>query len=345
MKPFNRPLYRAALQIEQVLNRESAAPVPSEALQSAWQQLVRSLQRASWAQRHGWRAAHLSLPRDLRYWANELTSAASRLVGHYEAPRQRHPDLTRSIYEDLLALEDEFENVEVDLQEKVLSVTTGPIELEGVPLGRFQIRLKWQKLLEHRAYEALALDPNPAATSSSTTHPHVQSDSLCEGEGRAAIGAALEQGRVLDFFLLVRQVLETYNPGSAYVPLSDWSGVECSDCGVTACEEDSTSCGRCDASLCSDCSRSCSECHRNLCNSCGTVCDGCDTDFCSACLGECTACGERYCGECLTQGQCRSCQEDQETGDEDEDSSAPAAPAESGATVQPVCLGQAGLPA
>lgn len=349
MKPFNRTLYRVALQIERVLQSEAEAPLPTEALQSAWRQLSRSLHRAAWARGKGWRAAKASVPRDLRYWANELTGTVNRVVSHFESQPQRHPDLTRAIYEDLLALEEEFEEVEVDLQEKTLSVTTGPIQLEGIELGRFQVRLKWRKLQEFRAYDVIALEANPAATSSSTTHPHVQSDVLCEGEGRTAIRSALEQGRVLDFFLLVQQVLQTYNSGSAYVHLSDWSGVECSDCGTTASEEDSTSCDRCDSSLCSDCSRSCGNCHRGLCNSCSSLCEGCDTDFCSACLAECTACSEQYCSECLTSGQCSSCHENQENEDEVENAASESeAPAESLATditVQPVCLGEAGVSA
>jgi hypothetical protein len=350
MKPFNRTLYRVALQIEQGLQSEAEAPPPpSEALQFAWRQLSRTLHRAAWARRQGWRGVNLSLPRDLRYWANELTGAVGRVVSHFETRPQSLPNLTRAIYEDLLALEEEFEEVEVDLQEKVLSVTTGPIQLEGIELGRFQVRLKWRKFQESRAYDVLALEANPAATSSSTTHPHVQSDVLCEGEGRTAIRSALEQGRVLDFFLLVQQVLQTYNSGSAYIHLSDWSGVECSDCGTTASEEDSSSCGLCDSSLCSDCSRSCGSCHRCLCNSCSSLCEGCDTDFCSACLTDCTACGERYCSECLTSGQCRSCRENQENEDEEEntapESEAPAESLATDITVQPQCLGEAGVSA
>jgi hypothetical protein len=63
------------------------------------------------------------------------------------------------------------------------------------------------------------------------THPHVREKLLCEGDGAASIRRALAEGRLLDFFTLVRQVLETYNPGSAYVELSRWNGVTCKDCG------------------------------------------------------------------------------------------------------------------
>ena len=31
-------------------------------------------------------------------------------------------------------------------------------------------------------------------------------------------------GRLFDFFVIVRQVLNTYNPHSAYISLEDWDG-------------------------------------------------------------------------------------------------------------------------
>jgi hypothetical protein len=348
MKPFNRTLFRAALQIERVLQNDAEAPPPCEALDSAWRQLSRALHRAAWAKRQGWHAQGSSLSSNLRYWANELTGAVGRLVSHLEAQPQRHTDLSRAIYEDLLAMDEEFEQVEVELREKVLSVTTGPIQLEGIELGRFQVRLRWRRLLDARPYKVLALDPNPAATSGDTTHPHVQSDTLCEGEGRTAIRSALHEGRLLDFFLLVQQILRTYNSGSAYVHLSDWTGVECQDCGLTASQEESTCCQRCDAALCTECSRSCSACSRTACSSCTSACTGCESDFCSVCLSDCSACGEACCSECLTSGLCRSCQENEENDHDDEThvpaSEAPADPP-ADAAVQPLCLGEAGVSA
>ncbi len=44
------------------------------------------------------------------------------------------------------------------------------------------------------------------------------------------MGAALTEGRLLDFFMIVRQVLQTYSPDSPYVSLDDWYGRQCSDC-------------------------------------------------------------------------------------------------------------------
>jgi hypothetical protein len=64
------------------------------------------------------------------------------------------------------------------------------------------------------------------------THPHVCNGQLCEGDGAAPIKAALGSGRLLDFFVLVGQILETYNDASAHVTLDNWEGRSCNDCGT-----------------------------------------------------------------------------------------------------------------
>jgi hypothetical protein len=62
----------------------------------------------------------------------------------------------------------------------------------------------------------------PSSCRAEVTHPHVLDDHLCEGEGRQAIHAALTAGRLVDFFHLVKGILETYNEDSPYEALSDW---------------------------------------------------------------------------------------------------------------------------
>ena len=170
--------------------------------------------------------------------------------------------------------------MDIDLDEHELSVTTDRIVLEGVFLGPFEIRLDWQRSASSSPYRVVALDPNPAAKSDDITHPHVQDEQLCEGDGRTAIRAALAECRLYDFFLLVSQLLHTYGRGSAYVELGDWDGVPCEDCGDSVDEDDRYYCDRCDATLCGECSVSC---------------HGCGDAFCSGCLGPCAACGCEYC--------------------------------------------------
>src|SRR5690606_20967014 len=103
-----------------------------------------------------------------------------------------------------------------------LSVTTEPITLEGVYLGPFRIELDVDDLAagECADYRVIALEPNPAASNCDVTHPHIQDEQLCEGEGRPLIRRALGEGRILDFFEFVASVLRAYNPESPYVSLS-----------------------------------------------------------------------------------------------------------------------------
>lgn len=253
----------------------------------------------------------------------------------------------RSVIDDLTALETEFDEVGFDLRSRHLWVVTDPIELDELSLGRFQIRLRWGRLAESRPYVVEALDPNPAATDSSVTHPHIRDDVLCEGDGKAAIRAALEEGRLIDFFLLVRQILETYNSSSAYVRIREWSGVSCVDCGSTTDPDEASYCERCESDLCSDCVSCCGDCGRTSCSECRTSCQGCSSDYCRSCLNDCEACGESFCSECLTDGMCESCRETLEDSEDVLEPETTEAVSTDAADAE-VCahsVGEAGLPA
>jgi len=254
------------------------------------------------------------LVRGLRTRLDELRKAIDTFARDLVADSYHTLPSLKSIYADLVVLSSEFAEIQVDLREGHLSAITDPISLEGVELGPFEIRLCWSRLRSGHAYKVHALEPNRAA-SDSVSHPHVQDDSLCEGEGKVAIRAALQQGLLLDFFLLVRQILETYNPRSAYVQLSDWLGVACSDCGTSSSEDESFGCGRCGCDLCDDCSRSCNSCGQSSCSSCSSLCTRCDADCCSSCISACRDCGEGYCTECLTDRKCSSCLESEDDED------------------------------
>jgi len=133
-----------------------------------------------------------------------------------------HEQLAGGKHHDLpIYLPEEFEEVSIDLDEHALSVTTDCIVLEYMSFGRFEIRLDWRRLGDAQPYRVVALDSNPAAKSEDITHSHVQDEQACEGEGRAAIRAALAECRLYDFYLLVSQLLHTYGRGSAYVELDD----------------------------------------------------------------------------------------------------------------------------
>jgi hypothetical protein len=104
---------------------------------------------------------------------------------------------------------------------------------------------------------------------------------------------------VCDAFLLIDGVLHTYNDGSPYIALSDWSGVACGDCGFSCAEDDLYRCQECGVDVCESCVSSCDACGESYCGNClrrehaeadGT--GGGDGDYlCSSCRTKCPRCG------------------------------------------------------
>jgi hypothetical protein len=238
----------------------------------------------------GWRGAAATLRERLQAAAGRVQSGCAEL----RRPRAVPP---RPALAELLAelgqLHDEFEQVEVRPREGRICVRTDPITLEDVPLGAFSIELRLPRLATHldaSAFEVIAQDPNPAAGSSDSAHPHVSGSSLCAGEATVPIATALSEGRIADAFCLVSAVLHTYNPASAYVSLSDWNGVTCRDCGRSCHGDDVYYCDGCGS---------------DYCDSCISCCDRCDRSLCLSCLDEDGEQGDRVCRHC--RRNCRRC--------------------------------------
>ena len=154
---------------------------------------------------------------------------------------------------------------------------------EKCGLGPLKIVLDWSDLSVTKPYQIIAQEPQPAARDDEVTHPRVHGRMLCEGEGRVPIRNALRQGRLCDFFLLVQQVLQTYNAGSAYVRLEDWNGKCWADCGDSCGRDNSNYCDACEITLCSECGSTCSDCDGNLCAECRGACHGCHNTICHHC--------------------------------------------------------------
>jgi len=245
--------------------------------------------------------------------ARELTA----LAGLAERKAQRMVSL-REIIAELQQIGDEFPEWSFSPKAGCLSATTGPIELEGIYLGRFSIQLRLKRPSAATVASPLsveALEPHPAASDPHVRHPHVQGTSLCAGEATVPLRTALESGRLCDFFMMVRSVLTTYNPESPYVKLEEWDGVACYECGFMASGDDLYWCDCCQRDFCSECFGSCAGCDASLCTGCLSLCSGCELPFCESCMGSCTECGKPFCGSCLEDGLCESCA-DQE-GEED----------------------------
>jgi hypothetical protein len=186
---------------------------------------------------HEWFSAAEHCRNSISRLLSDMPYSISHMKPLTEASQKETPKLS-SLVEELHQLQQEFGDMEFDKAENTLSVVTEPITLEDIYLGPFKIQLELDELSDlpaatHRGeyrgspYYCIALDPHPAATSEEVTHPHVSSDRLCEGEGYATIRAALEEGRLCDFFTLVRSILNTYSPDSPYVSLDAWVRFVC----------------------------------------------------------------------------------------------------------------------
>jgi hypothetical protein len=314
MKTDDRALFRTAEGVRNLLAQDAELEVwlPD----ARWNALAKLARQIDGCREREFDRASRRLEADWDARLAEFVSALNSQLGR--RPKRRKAPALREIYDDLAALREEFEDVDIDFGAGTISVTTEPITLSDVYLGPFQIRLDWRDLAEHSPYRVIALEPHPAATNDGVTHPHVQDERLCEGDGREAIKQALSQGRIGDFFLVVSQLLHTYAQGQAYVELSRWQGVGCSDCGAHVDDDERYVCERCDADLCGGCSSSCHSCDRGLCSSCANSCDGCQQPQCEPCRSACSACQGMFCDECLSNRLCSACQAEQEEETDEE---------------------------
>ena len=331
---LNRPLWIVARRLHGHLVRDRDALRDSELPETAWSDCQTQFRRIRKAQSHHWEGAVRVLRRDAREALTQLLIGIET-TRHAIDPERNAPVVMSAaeIYRDLISLDDEFPEVRCDLDRGHLSAVTDPIELEEVFLGAFEIRLHFTHT--PLDYEIVACDPQPPRCCDHVTHPHVEDQSLCEGEGRAAIRNSLQQGRLADFFLIVRQILNTYNGSSAYVALDRWQGRDCPGCGSELNDEECSECEACGSDFCHACIRDCTVCGAFGCDDCQVQCPGCEESVCRHCLKECDRCGEPLCERCLDDKNCRNCQAKTK---EDEQQSARTA-------VHAVCLGETAISA
>ena len=203
---------------------------------------------------------------------------------------------------ELRQIEAEFGPVTIDWKEKVVSVATDSIVLEGIDLGPFDIEFHWNRLaprIGSACFDIVAIAPNPAGANPEVTHPHVRDRSLCAGDAMNPIKDALDQGRLADAFILIRSVLSHYNADSPFVRLSEWEGVGCGDCGRDVGPDERSYCDRCGLDYCDGCSNSCAVCYELRCDGCTQRCHECDERCCPGCLKRSATTGHNCCPECL----------------------------------------------
>ena len=313
MSTYHKPFLRAASVICQELTGAAGARRALSLPAAQWRNLVELAHSIKLARSRGWlhatRRRQEQLLAEMSYLQQSFTWLMDQLR---EAIPEKIVPAAGDVYRDLVSLEEQFTDVQCDLEDHVVAVTTEPVVLDGIDLGRFQIRLDWQELEQSQPYKVVALDPHPAESNASVTHPHVSEEILCEGDGRQALRAALAGGRLLDFFTIVDRLLCTYAPGRAYVELDHWDGLACRDCGSIVSAEDRWCCDRCEEVICADCSSSCPHCDRTCCSGCSSSCPLCDESSCASCLERCVICRCMVCPDCLSidPNQCVQCHEE-----------------------------------
>jgi len=276
-------------------------------------------------QQRGWMGPVPRLLSVVERSSRELSYALSGLERAGQAARQRGPSL-REIHAELCQAQNEFGSLHYDRRVGELSVVTEPVELEGVYLGPFEIRLEVEGLTEprHTPYRVVALDAHPAACNAAVTHPHVSEERLCPGDAGAAVRKALDTGRVCDVFTLVRSVLMTYNSESPYVSLADWYGTTCYECGCMMPPDEVRWCEICGHDYCGECAGYCHRCDETTCLGCLGTCPVCEEPTCTSCMTVCPDCGRDLCGLCLDENLCPCHEEEEETDDDDETEDQPA---------------------
>lgn len=257
-------------------------------------------------------------------------------------PEKSLPPSFSMLFAELSQIEQEFGPLNYNLEEQTLSVVTDPVVLDEIYLGSFQIQLRLKeipRLHEISPYRVIALNPHPAGSDENVTHPHVTQECLCEGDGYVPIRKALREGRLCDFFMMVTAILNTYNPGSAYVDLDDWEGTACYDCGYRISPDERYFCENCENDFCDSCSSYCKICDRIFCRGCLSECPDCEEPVCQDCFSACGDCHRVVCTDCLKDGLCYDCTENRKD-QEDEKTTQQTGPA-----VQPNSVGQAHLSA
>jgi hypothetical protein len=122
-----------------------------------------------------------------------------------------------------------------------------------------------------------------------------------------------------DFFLIVRQVMHTYNPDSAYVDLDHWeSSASCWECAAGVHPDEAYFCDECERDFCGDCMGICNSCNECTCFNCLISCEHCDDSHCRHCLQTCAGCDALSCPGCLEDQLCPTCYEERETDDDHE---------------------------
>jgi hypothetical protein len=239
----------------------------------------------------------------------QLTCAIRQVAHHKD---QVPPDVRSlsDILQDLQQIRRDYGEFDYFSDEHMLAVTTPKITLQDLDLGRFRIEfniLSLGRRARKSFYEIRTLDLRCAASNGGVCHPHVLFGHLNAREFAEPIRNAKLSGCITDFFSLIVQALQTYDPSTAYVKIDDWHKAFYSQCHAELPESEHLFCEGCDEYCCQGCQVQCPDCGKRVCQDCQSVCHLCGGILCSHCISTCALCGAGTCQKCLQAGLCPSC--------------------------------------
>ena len=224
------------------------------------------------------------------------------------------PSLSELVAE-LRQAEKEFGQLSYDRKKQFVAVATEPIELEGVYLGEFEIRLLLARPMQSARPGGNVSDRglrSPSGRKRRNGHASPR-------PGRTASAPAMRQrpsvcpDRRPDLRLLpVGQVRAgRIQPAVALCPAGQ-VGRHCllrlrlhhrqrRILLLPSCEND----------FCEECMSYCRRCDDSYCQGCLTECTACEDSVCSGCLTRCPDCRRAICQTCLEENQC-PCQQEKE---------------------------------
>jgi len=220
----------------------------------------------------------------------------------------------RDAYQEVKAFLENNPEVVIDFQpaETYLIFRTHDIFLENRDFGRYDIRLELSHLWRVGGEWSYSIIPRDRALAEcpaepEVCHPHVKNRKLCEGEAQTAIASAMANCQVSDFFYLIVDTLDSYDPTNAYAKLGEWDYVICIECGGSFHIDDMYSCTKCDEWVCPGDSAACRECCEVFCASHLTSCGKCIGPLCEDCADACYLCGREMCPSCADSYTCALC--------------------------------------
>jgi len=189
--------------------------------------------------------------------------------------------ITREQYilEELRGLNQEFDDLQVSI-DRIQVTTKSPVIFDSINFGKFRLSINFDYIdvIAEAITPIYPVFQHPSLYSCSCDgynlfpHPHIEDDSICLGNGENACDKALYDVRILDAFMIIQSVLNTYSPGTSYCFLEDYNTVICRTCWPDRVSFDNAFrclgcheivCGKHIAHICNA-----TNCHKVLCESC-----------------------------------------------------------------------------